>query len=1487
MTISARKSSYRKFLSGSVSVGALLFVSIGSPVFAEESGEAEAVSIPAVNIVAQSSSNGAANPILETNRYFMRLMTQIFDGSREFSHTQTAAFARKRQDNISWTMLDFGDGAVVITQPDALSVSGFKNTSKAELGVLYNYDTKTIDGDSAVANFHNNYVRPQLDRAPDLGSNVRWSTAMPLSALGVTGISGQQLKLELSREYFTHDGKEMVLLQYKVPALRFDDDSGTTVVHWGKGFALTDPGFGNIYASAALHRSVADEGDVQKRPYRYYRSGFASNNDGKMMLDIKKIPAVAKIYDDYFSANALQVIPYDDNTGAADQRPVTLAANIDVMALSIAENGANDGGTLAGAQVNGDRGNERAINIANTLSVDSVEDRGIVFGQETGLNIVPHESLHSIQGNSSTSGPENLGGPPNAGNSNGSGFDIPEDTLENLQSSTGQTGDPFSNVTGGPNTQTAFGNQGEEQANQQSGSLDAAVTTSKVTGGLIYAGDKGTAIVGGVDATLNGANTATNFANVQRDVQKFATETNRLYGKFSIAKDRFGLSKDVLEQALKSDTAFSIQLKPSAQRLLGTVENLTGQMASFDRDFNKLDRYLTQGAGADLDAVTKTALRQDAAKKFVRLSGELDTANAAFDTAVKNGAYVTEYSPRVQNLIETAQKNAAVLLDLQDDVSGLAKKTLSLTEKLKEFSPSKVGEILNKFSNSPAGKILDGVSTGLNVIKTGQAGYNAVNAANNDLSGGQLSLTGSYVTLDGDLTLGDALAVGGLGLDILALGGNLASGNMKGFWTDAAAITTGSISDIYVANKAYNDTLNLVTATYEQGRDLQRRLTAKIKAKEDQKLADLKATPFGLEALTSGEDPYKDGYDTSDPRFDSETGLPDPAYWAYLKENDPQKLTNMGVDPNAPVGGWPPETAASTDLSREELIAGLETELDKSDYPTAPPRETYVKDKPDPAEANLGKTSELSQAQLDQIATAQRKQAAQDKLDAQQAERAKDLPQIDNFDTPEERQAYYEQQLEAADAERRSGLPPLDNFETPAERQAYYEQKLEDVQAERSKGLPAIDNFNTPEERKAYYQQQRDAARAENESGLPPVDNFKTPTERQAYYQQQRDDALAESSSGLPPIDRYMTPEERKTANQKILDDRQAERTKGLPEIDNFSSPEERKAANQKYLEDTLKDRLAARDEEFVGPIDRSFRVTDLKTSDLTVSSFDIKPVVFQDVNFDKDNDLFDEDGNLRKVGPDDFVMTAFDAPSISDINFSNFADDDYPGGNHVSAFTYEGMSGTVATDLGPWAEWLLTQDIKNLERLARQAGYPNLASALNDAENLIRQADDSGYRKWAMAPPGCTGSNGCGPQYLERWTMKRSTLGLGDILRADRAFFSTSGLTDISIANLMLMFSIIDFGIDDGDRVNISVTQFGQSLLNQSLTINTGGTKFSVPVRPGVVAVNLKALNTGEFPPNTAALSIQGVTGGDSDQNYSLDNGETAGLRVNVGGNQ
>lgn len=313
------------------------------------------------NFVVEESSptnpSNQSNEISENNEYFLRLITQVYDGREDLSQTQILGLARVRRGNRSYSQFDFGDGAVVITGQEDLSLGRFSNKTSVEQAVEYDYSIKTVIGDTRYAQFHNTYVRPWLGKSPDLDSNASWSTKLPMSAFGMANLVGGDVKIELSREYFEYDGKPMVLVLYSIPAFAYDLD-GKKVVQWGRGFSLTDPGFGQIYFNAALHRSAVRENGSIGNPYRYARTMVAANPDGSAMIDYRNVAQLDPYIDEFFSKEALQVIPTKKSVSIVDGRPLVLAQNMDLMALSIGEDGANEVPITAGAQTSGDRGVE-------------------------------------------------------------------------------------------------------------------------------------------------------------------------------------------------------------------------------------------------------------------------------------------------------------------------------------------------------------------------------------------------------------------------------------------------------------------------------------------------------------------------------------------------------------------------------------------------------------------------------------------------------------------------------------------------------------------------------------------------------------------------------------------------------------------------------------------------------------------------------------------------------------------------------------------------------------------------------------------------------------------------------------------------------------------------------------------------------------------------------------------------------------------------
>ncbi|NHK28062.1 hypothetical protein FF098_009110 [Parvularcula flava] len=570
---------------------------------------------------------------------------------------------------------------------------------------------------------------------------------------------------------------------------------------------------------------------------------------------------------------------------------------------------------------------------------------------------------------------------------------------------------------------------------------------------------------------------------------------------------------------------------------------------------------------------------------------------------------------------------------LADNVPTSGSKFASTLNKMSEMVP----ESIKKLGNGSL-SALDKYGKANSVWTIGKAGYNATQ----DTSSGKINLTRSYSDRpQGDRTFTEMMlqepyyAMKDVGVDVLGIIVNAYAGDKKSAALDATALLTSSASDVFVSGKGLSEINTLNRELTEQSREMENRLremerrSAEIEGK---RLAD----EYVNDLIYSDVDPYANGYDLSDPRIDHRTGYPKEAYWEYLRNNDPQKLVNMGIDPNMPVGGWP-EQPISTEPTAEDwnkFNRDMADIINNPGYPTAP------KDRMPPAKpVDTGpQYSEVPEWLKDQWAEMDERRARQEELNRIQL-------------------------------------------------QILMDQKHEE----------ALRDEKRKEQRAA--------------SGIDSMDSF-----------------------------------------------------------------------------------------------------------------------------------------------------------------FRN------------NAFEYESMVGIVATDLTPWLSWLVQQDVDRLERLALQAGYPNLASALADAANLIRNAEDEGFRRWANTAPSCAGIAGCGPQYLERWAMKKSQVALGDILADSRDIFSTAGLSDIKISGFLLSYIMRDYSLEDGDIVDVIITQFGRKIFETQISLLNAGTDFNINLQPGVAAIEITAVNEGYSSPNTAAITIANVTEGASEQTYSLRTGETATLRVEPG---
>lgn len=1213
----------------SVAVGGLTL--LGAPVAAQE------------NTAASAQAAVQANSIREQQQYAMRLMTQIYDGERDFSHTQLLGIGRIRQGNQSFTQFDYGDGAVVLTGSDGqLSASRFVNFSRTEKGILYDYDTRTMVSDDPIALFHNGIVRPLLGNAPELGSSVAWQTSLRLEQANIFAQGDPSLKIEFSREYFSHGGKPMVLIHYAVPAFSYIDGAGRSVVHWGQGISLTDPGFGMIYLNATLHRTVASFGGTTT-PYRFARTMVAANLDGSAMLDYREVPQLAPYIDDLFGADAMRVVHNGERVLGFD--PLATARNLDLIALSIAEDGANEAPMASAAQMAENRGAE-ALNATGARAM--TREGEIYVNTAPNGDVMAEELVHSI------------GGRP--GQSSGNlAEEASAETIEQLIRSEEAGQGLQGNLVNSNNPNAVFGNQGGENGNSSSSNLERAEAVGSFTNTVLGYTDKGNAITGGMLAT---------------QTVKLTQYANDLGQRLNSASETYRQASARLKQSAK----VSLQLTPLADEINTRIAS--GAVRSLDIE-RQLDALSTS-----MEAFTKTggAIPPDTFAEASRLVSEYNMLqqNIAIDTGRLNAIpdkYMVAFDqtdPFTARLIQNVEDASRDLVGLQDSAKAVEREASLLRGLVQRIPTEKIGDALEYFGNSPAGKILDGVSHGMNIYTTTTAINSTINAAYNNQASGQLNLTRDY-------------SLSGLALDLAGLAGNAVSGNVVGFASDATAIVAGSAADIFLAGKGLRDINALNTDLIRQQRLLQRQLSEK-------------------------------------------------RHKAFVKIGD--------------------------DL---EIIRGDLAELEET----------------------IENTQGMAREALRQRREARAQIAQQEEQERLQREAL-------------ERQAANERQARIEENERRRAANERleESFKPP-----YPTAPPRDPNAPRPEPKPEL-------------------TLAEQ--------GFVTETPQEAWLRETR----------------------------------------------------EQNAEAAEALEAYQAQQLANRDDNSPFDGDYEMRVSTLEISELAVSTFDMDPVTFDPVTFDPVT------WEPPTWEPPEWVPPEFDPPEISKFPPTDPNDvDGYPGTGEYPAYGFENMSGTLNVDLSKWEDWLATQDVRKLIQLAIAAGYPfapgsdgraTLAIALNDAENIIRMSQDAGYRKWSLQPPSCGGYVGCGPQYLERWSMKRSIVVLGDILVQSREIFSTGGFSDIGISGFNLAYVLRDFGIQDGDLIDVEISQFGRTIGTlRSHFLTTAGDSFNVNLRPGVASMVVTALNEGSASPNTAAVTINNVVRGDGAQTYNLNTGQTATLRI------
>lgn len=1166
-------------------------------------------------VLAASMYSTAQAQLVEDDRYLLRVMTDIFDGAEAFSHSQTIGFARSRKDDQSYIQIDYKDGALVKESPYQTAATSFQNTSSPEADFLYDYATHTLSGSNTVGDYFNAFISPLMANNQPLGEDATWSKDIAVSDLGTEGIFEGEFTIEVSRDYFTHNDKDLVVVTYDIPAFSYESATGLPVVHWARGAALLDANMAELYWNTTLHQAVLGDGIQDAQPYRYAKTIAMMTHDEIPVVNIERIPEAWRVFNALHYETSDEVLPFSTNA-ISDSSPIKMAMNLDLLGLSLAENSGNQAPLLSGQQTSGSHGNQKSNPPTNPTISATTETAGVL-----------------------------------------------NDIL---------------------NTYTS---RGVAVTKAASNSLDIYREIS-----TIVAEDAG---------ALNLIAADMERLNRQLDANSRAfSNLNQAY---------IDTTQDFVEE-LKNGQKFETIVPLSVQRTYD-------QMSVLNEEFEGIQRLLDNNLAEPSDLVRLGQIEQE----FLAASKLYDQGVANIKPVLVLSDKAKELQQRLAWIDKTMAERAVISEKLAKEVliyEGLQRRMpVQVVGKIKE----KIGILPIDKLSSNAKALLRGADVGLtglshlNNANTVRVSFvNFVQAAANDQSSGDLSLTRNY---------GDG-AVTDLALDLTGLVANALSGDVSGTFSDGAAILGGSLSDLYVSAKGLKDINARNAELAKMNAEMQRTLTA-MKAQK----SDRETLLFEVSKLIAASDLSEAEKDRLFAELENIN---------VMQDGDFERLTALG---------------------------------------------TYARDN----------TST---------------QTEQDAYDAQARE---------NLERQRKYRAELRQQREAQEEARIEGLA---NIKAENERRRKANEGFQDAVNDRD--YPVTDPNDVPKPPAEFEDPFGDLDSTETISTVEDI--LTDPTLQNVW---------------VDPYTDFDLDEYQRLAMEQRTKDREA------------------------WLESLRKDPKG----DLIGANVRQYEENG------------VTHYVFTSV-----------DWNAPTFDMPDWVPPTIDPVTFSGVDFSGFGwstfdeDDGLPRGFSNLAVDYDGLSGTVKTDTSDWDEWIDRVGRRQLERLAKQAGYPNLASALNDWQNLFKNANDPDWVRWAMNAPSCAGYGGCGPQYQGRWTMKLSQLELGRLISDSRDVFSSAGLSDIAIFGFDLSYVLRDFGLEDGDLVEVVVSQFGRELLRREVSLLNAGTDFNIRLNPGVASVEITALNEGAISPNTAEVTINNVAEGDGEQQYSLLTGGQATLRVESG---
>jgi hypothetical protein len=211
------------------------------------------------------------------------------------------------------------------------------------------------------------------------------------------------------------------------------------------------------------------------------------------------------------------------------------------------------------------------------------------------------------------------------------------------------------------------------------------------------------------------------------------------------------------------------------------------------------------------------------------------------------------------------------------------------------------------------------------------------------------------------------------------------------------------------------------------------------------------------------------------------------------------------------------------------------------------------------------------------------------------------------------------------------------------------------------------------------------------------------------------------------------------------------------------------------------------------------------------------------------------------------------------------------------------GQVGNVMIDLGAQSlnvrDWLSWTQL-GAQTLDQVVDWISRASGNSNAAALDIAAQQGSSRVSPTPTPRDAMSDTDFAAFLRQLTDPRSPFNQST---AGTFSESTAGLSDVVVSGL-LSFLLFDHAIEDGDIVALNVTGGGATAIAATVKLTNAGQIFNTGIGSGQAVISITALNLGDLPPNTGAISVTSpIVSGNGTQIYNLEVGETGLMRILV----